>query len=52
MGWDSYLADMTVNHVNSGAPVYDPMSGQVIGVRSAFALAKVERLAPNDTEEP
>lgn len=39
---DFYFADMTVNHGNSGGPVYDA-SSEVIGIVSAFKVAELER---------
>lgn len=39
---DLYLADLRVNHGNSGGPVYSARSGAVIGVCVAFELADIE----------
>ncbi len=39
---DSYLLDMTVNHGNSGGPVYVAETGKVIGVCVQIRLAPVE----------
>jgi len=44
IAFDFYLADMTINHGNSGGPLYDA-SGEVIGIASAFKVAEVEKLA-------
>jgi S1-C subfamily serine protease len=41
---DRYLADLRVNHGNSGGPVYSISSGAVIGVCQAFELADVEAM--------
>lgn len=43
---DHYLADLTVNHGNSGGPVYSTESGTVIGVCTAFECAPVESGGP------
>ena len=42
VGFDLYEADTRVNHGNSGGPVYDVSSGEVIGICSAFRLAPLE----------
>lgn len=42
VAFDFYLADMTVNHGNSGGPVYDA-SGEIIGIVSGFKVAEVEK---------
>lgn len=42
-----YLADMRINHGNSGGPVYSAETGFVIGVCVAFKLAPLEAITPN-----
>lgn len=42
LAFDFYIADMRVNHGNSGGPVYDAASGEVIGICSEMGLAPLE----------
>jgi S1-C subfamily serine protease len=49
---DAYLADLTVNHGNSGGPVFSVDNGKIIGVCVSFLVANTEVLLRNGKSRP